>query len=93
MNPEFVGIRQFSQKLFRYLRSNHAIVLIKHGRPFRILEPITEKMAQSLKKQETITHLLSHKAVGLWKKRWISLKSSSVLAAKIRTQEENRFLK
>lgn len=93
METAFVGIREFSQKLFQYLRGSRPVVLMKRGKPFRLIRPVSETEAQSLKKAERIGSILSHKAVGLWKKRWPAKESSAALVKKMREKEESRFIK
>lgn len=93
MHPEFIGIREFSQKLFQYLKENRPVVLMKHGKPFRLLRPVTVREAVSLKKSNSLDDILHHKAVGLWKKRWAQPRSSVDIIKKARRHEESRYLK
>ncbi|GEM_PF-4342846 len=90
IHTEFVGIREFSQKLFEYLKSNRPVVLMKHGKPFRILSPISKKTAKALQKKEEKTALLKHKAIGLWEKRWPVSEPSAAIASRLRQREEKR---
>jgi len=93
METAFIGIREFSQKLFHYLRGNRPVVLMKRGKPFRLIRPISETEIRSLKKSEHLSHILSHKAIGIWKGRWPKKKPSSTLVQKMREKEDSRSLK
>lgn len=86
MKSETTGIRQFSQRVFHYLRSTRPVIVTRRGRPYRVVRPLGVDEQRALSAAGTST-ILQHKAIGVWRRR---ARSSAELVRQMRAQEERR---
>lgn len=89
MKLETTGIRQFSQRVFHYLRSTRPVIVTRRGRPYRVVRPLGVDEQRALSAAGTST-ILQHKAIGVWRRRLRRARSSAELVRQMRTQEEHR---
>lgn len=90
MRPEITGIRQFSQKVSRYLRSTRPVIVTKRGRPYRVLRPIAQQEVQTLRESAGLQGIVEHHAIGIWKHRWPKQRLSTALVRDMRRREGER---
>jgi prevent-host-death family protein len=90
MKFESIGIREFSRKLFEYLKSDEPVVIMKHGKPFRVIQPIGEEELAEMRSHDATQSILKHNAIGLWKDRWPESEDSSDIVQGLRDEEEQR---
>lgn len=93
VKPEITGIRQFSQKVSRYLRSTRPVIVTKRGRPYRLLRPIAAQEVQALAEHAGMRNIVQHQAIGVWKRRWTSRQSATAVVQRWREQEGRRALR
>jgi hypothetical protein len=88
---DFVNMREFAHHIFKFLKSERPFVLMKHGKPFKLVTSIGSKELSTLKKQKHVSEILMHPALGLWEKRWPKRKSSLTILNELRKSQERRY--